>query len=70
MGECLNKALQNIIEKNANNYSNISCIYYDPFDERTNQEKNINGIKYRVRPAKDNPGKAQLSNPTDLPRTR
>uniref|UniRef100_UPI00313D35C1 hypothetical protein n=1 Tax=Rickettsia endosymbiont of Urophora cardui TaxID=3066265 RepID=UPI00313D35C1 len=65
MGECLNKALQNIITKNANNYSNIACIYYDPFDECANQEKNINGIKYRVRPAKDNLSKAQLSHPID-----
>ncbi|KAL1463286.1 hypothetical protein WDU94_015049 [Cyamophila willieti] len=65
MGEHLNKALQHIVEKNAINLTHISCIYYDPYNECTNQDRDFKSVKYRVRPSKYNPNKSQLMDPKD-----
>jgi hypothetical protein len=63
MGAHLNEALQATLEKHGDKLSHIACIYFDPFAECGNQQKDIHGIKYRVRPATLNPGKPQLCAP-------
>jgi hypothetical protein len=64
MGAHLNEALKTMLEKHGESLSHIACVYFDPFAECGNQQKDIHGIKYRVRPATLNPGKAQLCAPS------
>lgn len=63
MGAHLNEALQAMLEKHGETLPHIAGIYFDPFAECGNQQKDIHGIKYRVRPATQNPGKSQLCAP-------
>ncbi|XP_055314419.1 uncharacterized protein LOC129575261 [Sitodiplosis mosellana] len=63
MAEHLNQALQYILKKHAKHYDNIACIYFDSFDECTNETHQIDGVSYRVRPTSQNPNKPQLCDP-------
>lgn len=63
MGEHLNYALQYVLSKHAQNFSNIALIYYDPFNESSNQDHGFHNVKYRVRRAKNGFYKSQLSYP-------
>lgn len=65
MGGHLSDALQHIIGKHAARLQNIAMIYYDPFSECVNDDKNFGSMLYRVRPQKYNAGKAQLCAPQD-----
>jgi|GEM_PF-402097 len=63
----LDKAMKAMLEKHESKFSNIACVYYDPFKgENTSQD--IEGIKYRVRPfTKPMPNhsqKSQLEHPS------
>lgn len=63
MGEHLNKALQYILIRHANNFGHIACIYYDPFRECNNEEYQFGDLKYRVRPSVHNNFRSQLCEP-------
>lgn len=65
IGEHLNSALQTILTEHAPKLSNIACIYYDPFEECANQERDFGNVKFRVRPAYQNVGKSLLCDPTE-----
>lgn len=65
MGEHLNLALQAILAKHATAFGNIACVYYDPFSECTNQERQFENVKYRVRPGRKNPRKTLLGKPKE-----
>lgn len=55
MGAHLDLAMQNMLKKHEKKFPNIACIYYDPYNKVENTEKNIGGIKYRVRPSEQTP---------------
>ena len=63
MGAHLNAALQTMLDKHGGKLGHIAAIYFDPFAECGNQQKDFHGVKYRVRPAAQNPGKPQLCAP-------
>lgn len=65
MGERLNLALQSILAQHAHKFKNVACIYYDPFNECTNQELRFANVKLRVRPSLKNPGKSMLGQPKE-----
>ncbi len=60
----LNIALQELLEKHGSKFGHIKGVYFDTFNECGNQQRDIHGIQYRVRPAMQNPGKPQLAPPT------
>lgn len=64
LGGHLNLALQYIIEKNRENYCNIACIYFDPYNECQVESKEFSGIKFRIRPYCVS-SKSQLCSPKD-----
>lgn len=55
MATHLDLAMQNMLKKHEKKFPNIACIYYDPYNEVENTEKNIGGIKYQVRPSEQTP---------------
>lgn len=65
MGEHLNQALQNILRKHAKNYDKITCVYFDPHSECTNEMQRFERVSYRVRPAFQNNGRSQLCKPNE-----
>uniref|UniRef100_A0A1B6IEJ4 Macrodomain effector MavL domain-containing protein n=1 Tax=Homalodisca liturata TaxID=320908 RepID=A0A1B6IEJ4_9HEMI len=69
MGEFLNKALQTILEEFGIHFKNIVCVRFDPFEECTDFERIIQGVKYRVRRNIGPMGKSQLCCVTDYEET-
>ncbi|MEZ0260018.1 MAG: hypothetical protein ACAH80_03360 [Alphaproteobacteria bacterium] len=63
MGAHLDTALRAMLEKHAPSLPHIAGVYFDPFGECGNAQKDFGGIKYLVRPATLNPGKPQLCAP-------
>jgi len=59
----LNTALQTLLEKHGDKLGGIKGVYFDSFNECGNEQRDIQGIQYRVRPAMQNPGKPQLAPP-------
>lgn len=66
MGAHLNTALQALLEKHAEALKHISLVYFDPFGECSNAQKDFGSIIYRVRPAMMNKHRPQLSAPQDF----
>lgn len=64
MGGHLDTALQHLLDKHGSKLGHIGVVYFDPFAECANTQRNFHGVDYRVRPATRNPGRPQLSNPT------
>ena len=64
LGDQLKKVLIKILEMHGEKLGNISAIYYDPYQECTNETFVINNISLLVRPlVQGNENKSQLSSP-------
>ena len=67
MGHVLEAALVRFLENHADQFPAIRAVYYDPYNECSNRDLNINGIQFMVRPlTQNNYGKSQLSRPDVL----
>jgi hypothetical protein len=63
MGGHLNTALQAMLEKHGTALKHIALVYFDPFGECSNSEKEYGDVVFRVRPALLNRSKPQLLAP-------
>lgn len=62
LGILLKRVLVDLLEKYGNQFSNIQAIYYDPYQECTNERLEIEGISLMVRPlTQGNSGQSQLA---------
>lgn len=62
LGALLKRVLVELLEQYGQQFSNIQAIYYDPYQECTNERLEIQGISLLVRPlTKSNKGKSQLA---------
>ena len=62
LGAFLKRVLVDLLEQYGQQFSNIQAIYYDPYQECTNERLEIQGISLLVRPlTKGNKGKSQLA---------
>jgi hypothetical protein len=62
LGALLKRVLIDLLEQYGKQFSNIQAIYYDPYQECTNERLEIQGISLLVRPlTKGNKGKSQLA---------
>lgn len=63
IGAHLDRALRHMLHKYGDKLPHIGAVRFDPFNEVGNIGEKIHGIDYRVRPARLNPGRPQLSPP-------
>lgn len=62
LGVLLKDVLVDLLEKYGDQFPNIQAVYYDPYQECTNERLEIQGISLMVRPlTKGNAGKSQLA---------
>lgn len=64
LGTALQTVLERFLRTHGDSLPNIRAVYYDPFNECTNQRREIHGISLLVRPLlQGNAGKPQLCQP-------
>jgi hypothetical protein len=64
LGTVLGRALHHILVENAVLWSGLAVVYYDPYNEGTNERHRLGGIDYLIRPlGHGNEGKPQLCRP-------
>lgn len=64
LGQSLQNTLERFLKTHGEAFEMIQSVYYDPYDECTNQKASIHGISFRVRPlARGNAFKPQLCPP-------
>jgi hypothetical protein len=67
LGVILKDSLIRFLETHGKQFPRIQVVYYDPYRECKNQQFNIAGIDFRVRPLRQgNKGKSQLCQPQDF----
>lgn len=64
LGALLGRALHHILAENASLWSGIAAVYYDPYNEGTNERHRLGDMDYLIRPlCHGNEGKPQLCRP-------
>lgn len=65
LGAELRTVLERLLDTHGTSFPHIKAVYYDPFNECSNDRREIHGISMMIRPLlKDNAGKSQLCPPS------